>query len=247
MGKSGESTLGIPLDGSTPVWIGLARPNDGDHAHRKADRPYTVVNVPIRRPHRRRAHARHVLDDLSRPPQLGHDLFICHLGQSQQVGATVRPRVNGDFMSCLVLIPDHLGSVQHPRPDHEKGRLEGLALEVGEQFGRVEAGSVVVRVSVLHRILTGCDVDVAGALATRPPAPTAGPRLSECFSIGGVLAVGSVGSDGVVWDGGPVDFGHPLADFGTVCWGYTVCWRVAGGIDSRFRERGEGVSAREKS
>jgi hypothetical protein len=206
-------TLGVPLDRVASVRIGFTGPDNRDHPHGKTNRPNTIIDIPIRRPHSRRADPRNLLNNLPRPPKLRHDLGIGHLRQTEQPDPAMRPRMDAQLVPGLVFIPDDFRPIEHPTPDQEKRRLEALALEVRQQFRGIQSGSVVVPVPVLHRVFTRRDVDVADTLSTRPPASSIGPGLGERFGVGRVLAVRSVSCGGVVWYRRPVDFCHPCLHF----------------------------------
>jgi hypothetical protein len=126
------------------------------------------------------------------------------------------PSMNAQFMSIHVLVLNDLWSIENPGTDDEKCGMEGLRLEVGEEFIRIETWSVIVSVTIFHRIGAGRYVDISRASTTGPPAITFGSGLSNRLCILSIAA-----DTGVCrWDVGdrrPIDGVYPFLHLGGVC------------------------------
>ena len=123
--------------------------------------------------------------------------------------------MNAQLMSIHVLVLNDLWSIENPRTDDKKGGKEGLRLEVRKEFVRIETWSIIVSMTIFHRVGTGCNVDISRASTARPPAVTFGSGLSDR------LCVLSIATDTRirrrnVGDCRPVDRVYPFLHLGGI-------------------------------
>ena len=218
---------GIPFNVGGTVFSLFGSPDDGDHTHGETDGADTIVDITEWWTHSGRADTGDVLDDLPGPSEFGDDLLVGHLSETQEVGSTMTPSVHAQFVTGHVLVADHFWAVEDTASYEVKGSVERLAFEIGEEFGSVQSWSVIVSVTVLHRVLASGNVDITGALAACPPAPSVWTSLGQCIAVGGVLAISTVSGGGIVWNSAPIDSRHPSLNFWAVRWrDFVWCWVI---------------------
>ena len=137
----------------------------------------------------------------------------------------MRPSMDANLMTSHVLLLQHRRVRDSTGADHEHSRLQVVLVEVLQEVGRVQRGTVVVGQTPCVLVGAGRDIRVADAATACPPAAAL---------VGGELGVGgaSTGLGGLEvgnLDARVLHLLDPLLDLGRVRRGRLVERRVVGG------------------
>ncbi len=104
---SGRDNTGSdsPVVGVVGLTSGGRGPDDRSETHLERDGTHTVVNVTVRRTHGVGSNANHAANHLLGPAKFGNDLLVGERGER-----AVRPGVDGNLVTLLELVLDHLGT-----------------------------------------------------------------------------------------------------------------------------------------
>ena len=97
--RRNNATSNLPVVGVERLAGRAAGPDDGNHTHGKGDRANTVIDIAVGRTHRCRGHTKDLLNGMTGPAKLSHNLLGRERGEG--LGST-SARVERSTERCAI-------------------------------------------------------------------------------------------------------------------------------------------------